>query len=80
MFLKIYLHVSLSLFSQSVGTLVNVVIPRPRPDGEPTPGVGKVCSADLFFLKFSLTFLPPVISFSFIKINENGVCFSFFFG
>ncbi|XP_031095808.1 splicing factor U2af large subunit A-like [Ipomoea triloba] len=24
------------------GTLVNLVIPRPRPDGEPTPGVGKV--------------------------------------
>ncbi|KAL3352883.1 hypothetical protein AABB24_020725 [Solanum stoloniferum] len=24
------------------GDLVNLVIPRPRPDGEPTPGVGKV--------------------------------------
>ncbi|KAK6922738.1 RNA recognition motif domain [Dillenia turbinata] len=24
------------------GSLVNVVIPRPRPDGEPSPGVGKV--------------------------------------
>ncbi|KAF7824978.1 splicing factor U2af large subunit B-like isoform X6 [Senna tora] len=24
------------------GTLVNVVIPRPQPDGEPAPGVGKV--------------------------------------
>ncbi|PSR88033.1 Splicing factor U2af large subunit B like [Actinidia chinensis var. chinensis] len=24
------------------GTLVNVVIPRPKPSGEPTPGVGKV--------------------------------------
>ncbi|KAJ8528239.1 hypothetical protein K7X08_021931 [Anisodus acutangulus] len=24
------------------GNLVNLVIPRPRPDGEPTPGVGKV--------------------------------------
>ncbi|KAF8012469.1 hypothetical protein BT93_I0592 [Corymbia citriodora subsp. variegata] len=24
------------------GNLVNLVIPRPRPDGEPSPGVGKV--------------------------------------
>lgn len=26
----------------SAGSLVNVVIPRPSPNGEPTPGVGKV--------------------------------------
>lgn len=25
-----------------VGVLVNVVIPRPSPNGEPTPGLGKV--------------------------------------
>ncbi|KAF5738171.1 splicing factor U2af large subunit B isoform X2 [Tripterygium wilfordii] len=38
------------------GTLVNVVIPRPNPNGEPSPGVGKV----------SLIFTCPlVISYSF---------------
>jgi hypothetical protein len=35
-------------FAQYAGNLVNVVIPRPRPDGELCPGVGKVCSFDLF--------------------------------
>ncbi|KAK9948648.1 hypothetical protein M0R45_004215 [Rubus argutus] len=28
---------------EKFGSLVNVIIPRPRPDGEPSPGVGKVC-------------------------------------
>ncbi|KAM3302155.1 splicing factor U2af large subunit A isoform X1 [Capsicum chacoense] len=27
---------------ENFGKLVKIVIPRPRPDGEPTPGVGKV--------------------------------------
>ena len=38
-----------SILSAFAGTLVNVVIPRPKPNGEPTPGVGKV----------SMSFLIP---------------------
>ncbi|KAL2667374.1 hypothetical protein AAZX31_01G072600 [Glycine max] len=41
MSMKIYLHISLFLFSLYAGTLVNVVIPRPPPDGELAAGVGK---------------------------------------
>jgi hypothetical protein len=46
-------------FAQYAGNLVNVAIPRPRPDGELCPGVGKVCSFYLFW-KFS-SLLPLVI-------------------
>lgn len=28
------------------GNLVNVIIPRPGPNGEPVPGLGKVCRVD----------------------------------
>lgn len=38
------------------GNLVNVIIPRPGPNGEPVPGVGKViCRDDAVSVLFKLS-------------------------
>ncbi|KAG5535810.1 hypothetical protein RHGRI_023547 [Rhododendron griersonianum] len=37
------------------GTLENVVIPRPNPNGEPTPGLGKVSDFEYFKIQLSLS-------------------------
>nr|KJB74746.1 hypothetical protein B456_012G005600 [Gossypium raimondii] len=44
------------------GELVNVVIPRPNPNGEPSPGVGKVC-VDLL-TRILTSYLLSIVLFS----------------
>ncbi|KAL5133360.1 Splicing factor U2af large subunit B [Glycine soja] len=67
MSMKIYLHISLFLFSLYECTLVNVVIPRPPPDGEPVSGVGKQVDT-------SVLGLPPHEAKRSPYIASIGVC------
>lgn len=55
------------------GNLVNVIIPRPGPNGEPVPGVGKViCRDDAVSVLFKLfSIRSRVVDHCSITLNSS---------
>ncbi|KAG5546930.1 hypothetical protein RHGRI_012838 [Rhododendron griersonianum] len=53
------------------GTLANVVIPRPNPNGEPTPGLGKVSDLEYFKIQLScfLTVLTIEVFLEYVDVD-----------
>ena len=70
-------------FTTCAGTLVNVVIPRPQPDGDLSGGVGKVCILDLSWFKFLLPwyniFFPSSYHSCFLHDEDDDCCCNYYY-